>query len=257
MKISHWAVPVYVLVLGGLLAFSSQQAGLPETVIPVVDEAPMKAHSYDWMARHKAVVERVQKGNVDLLLVGDSIMMMWGGVPQPGGPGQFLWDKYFGSRNAVNLGFGWDRTQHVIWRLQNGEVDGIHPKVAVVMIGTNNIGANSNRDIVTGVDTVVSTLRHKFPRMKILVLGIFPRDHNPDSWIRKQVAEVNAGISLLGKEKGITYLDLSQSFLEPDGTISPDMMRDYLHPTPKGFEIWAKAMEPTLAKLYGDKPRDP
>jgi len=243
--------------LGAAFAVASQQKGLPDTVIPVIDEAPTKAHSYDWMARHNAVVDRVKQGNVDLILVGDSITHMWGGVPQPGGPGQYLWDKYFGSRNAVNLGFGWDRTQHVLWRLEHGELDGIKPKVAVVMIGTNNMGSNTSDDIATGIDTIVSTIRHKVPKIKILLLGIFPRDHMPDTQTRRQVAEVNAKISVLGKERGIVYLDLGKKFLEPDGTISQDMMQDYLHPTPKGFAIWANAMEPTLAKLFGDKPREP
>ena len=257
MRNRHWILPFYSVALVAALAFTFQQGAVPETVKPVIDEAPTKAHSYDWMARHNAVVDRVKKGNVDLILVGDSITMMWGGVPEGGGPGYYLWDKYFGSRNAVNLGFGWDRTQHVLWRLDNGEIDGINPKVAVVMIGTNNIGTNSNDDIATGIDTVVSRLRRKFPKMKILVLGIFPRDKNPDSWIRKQVAEVNEKISVLGKEKDITYLDLTPIFLEPDGTISNEIMGDYLHPTSKGFGMWAKAMEPTLAKLFGDKPRVP
>jgi lysophospholipase L1-like esterase len=256
MHLKRWTLPFYSVALVGALAFTFQQGSLPETVKPVIDEAPMKAHSYDWMARHNAVVERVQKGNVDLILVGDSITMMWGGVPEGGGPGYYLWDKYFGSRNAVNLGFGWDRTQHVLWRLENGEIDGIHPKVAVVMIGTNNLGANPNEDIVTGIDTVVSTIRRKLPKTKILVLGIFPRDPSPTSWIRKQVTDVNSRISVLGKEKGITYLDLTSIFLEPDGTISKEIMGDYLHPTPKGFGMWARAMEPTLAKLFGDKPRE-
>jgi len=252
----RWTLPLCLLVSCSAVAAPPQQKGLPETVIPVIDEAPMKAKSYDWMARHNAVVERVKQGNVDLLLIGDSITHMWGGVPQPGGPGQFLWDKYFGSRNAVNLGFGWDRTQHVLWRLEHGEIDGISPKVAVLMIGTNNLGTNSANDIATGVDTIVSNLRHKLPKMKILVLGIFPRDAKPDTFMRKEIASVNSKISVLGKEKGIVYLDLGSKFLEPDGSISPEMMGDYLHPTPKGFAIWAREMEPTLAKLFGDKPRD-
>jgi len=160
-------------------ALGSNQSGLPETVKPVIDQAPIDAHSYDWMARHNAVVDRVKQGHVDLLLIGDSITHMWGGVPEEQtihGRGDYLWDKYFGSRNAVNLGFGWDRTQHVLWRFEHGEIDGIHPKVAVVMIGTNNMGTNSTDDIVTGIDTIVNQLRHKLPRTKVLLLGIFPRD---------------------------------------------------------------------------------
>jgi beta-glucosidase len=184
MIIRRWALPISLLALGAVVAAGYHQKGIPETAIPVIDEAPTKANSYDWMARHNAVVDRVKQGNVDMVLVGDSITHMWGGVPQPGGPGQYLWDKYFGSRNAVNLGFGWDRTQHVLWRLEHGELDGIKPKVAIVMIGTNNMGSNSADDIATGVDTIVSVIRHKVKGIKILLLGIFPRDPKPDTPMR-------------------------------------------------------------------------
>lgn len=257
MHSRHCAQPVLVLALAALVGFGYGQANLPETMRPAIDEAPLKAHSYDWMARHNAVLDRLKQGKVDLILVGDSITQMWGGSPQPGGPGQFLWDKYFGSRNAVNLGFGWDRTQHVLWRLQNGEIDGIRPKVAVVLIGTNNIGTNTTDDVVAGIDAIVDTLHTKLRRTKILLLGIFPRGHGPETRDRKLIEEVNTRISALGKKRGIVYLDLSANFLEPDGTITTDMMRDYLHPTPKGLAIWVHAMEPTLAKMFGDKPRDP
>jgi len=258
MKFQRWALSLSIPILCGV-AFATQQAGLPDTVRPVIDEAPMKAHSFDWMARHNAAVDRIKQGNVDLLLIGDSITHMWGGPPEKEaihGRGDYLWDKYFGSRNAVNLGFGWDRTQHVLWRLENGEIDGIHPKVAVIMIGTNNIGSNTTDEIVTGIDTIVSTLRHKLPRMKILLLGIFPREEKADNPQRAKIAEVNAKISVLGKERMITYLDIGSKFLEPDGSLSREIMPDFLHPSAKGYGIWAKEMEPTLAKLFGDKPRE-
>lgn len=246
-----------ILLLGtlALSAWASAQTK-PETIVPVIDEAPTKAGSYDWLARHKSVVDRVKQGKVDLLMIGDSITHMWGGVPkQPWRDrGDDLWDKYLAPRNAVNLGFGWDRTQHVLWRLQNGEIDGIKPKVAVVMIGTNNLGSNSNEDIALGIKTIVETLKTKFPRIKVLLLGIFPRDEKPDGYLRKQAAEVNTKIAELGKEKRVTYLDLSSIFLQPDGSISADIMPDFLHPSVKGYQLWAEAMEPTLAKLFGDKP---
>jgi lysophospholipase L1-like esterase len=123
------------------------------------------------------------------------------------------------------------------------------------MIGTNNLQANTNEDIVTGIDTVVSQIRHKLPKTKILLLGIFPRDQKPDSELRKRIIEINNHISVLKKERNISYLDLGPKFLEPDGTLSPEIMPDFLHPSPKGYAIWAKAMEPTLAKLFGDKAR--
>ena len=256
MRIPNWALAMACLLVSASLA-NAQRGPLPETVIPAIDEAPIKAHSYDWMERHNAVVDRVKQGNVDLVLIGDSITHMWGGVPQAGGPGQPLWDKYFGSRNAVNLGFGWDRTQHVIWRLENGEIDGIHPKVAVLMIGTNNIGTNSTDDIAKGITAIVNLIHKKLPRTKLLLLGIFPRDHNLDTPTRRQVAEVNQKISGLAKRKWITYLDLGSKFLESDGTITTEMMPDFLHPSLRGYTLWAQTMEPTLAKLVGDKPREP
>ena len=179
----------------------------PETVVPVQDLNPTKYHSYDWLARHNAVVERVKKGKVDLLLIGDSITHMWGGEPAEGGnngPGSGYWDKYFGGRNAVNLGFGWDRTQHVLWRFENGEIDGINPKAAVVMIGTNNIGINPPAEIVLGVKAILDTLQKKLPKTKILLLAIFPRDHDANTKNRQLIAEVNSGIAKFGKRKGVT-----------------------------------------------------
>lgn len=249
-------------VLTGLLALAllpgARQADRPDSVIPVVDDAPTKAGSYNWMDRHNSVVARVKQGNVDLILVGDSITHGWGGSPDAirGDAVGELWTKYFASRNAVNEGFGWDRTQHVLWRLDHGEIDGITPKVAIVLIGTNNVGSNKAGDIVLGITAIVDELQRKLDTTKVLLLGIFPRDHMPDTYNRKQVAEVNASLAAtLGKRDGVTYLDIGSTFLEPDGTISHEVMADYLHPTAKGYALWVKAMEPTLAKLMGDTPR--
>ncbi|CAN5424563.1 hypothetical protein BH11ARM1_BH11ARM1_05860 [soil metagenome] len=233
------------------------QAKAPDTVIPAMDLAPMKFGSYDWFGRHDAVVDRVKQGKVDLILVGDSITNGLGGPPDKwsyGGPGG-LWDKFFGSRNAVNLGFGWDKTQHVLWRFNHGEIDGIKPKVAVVMIGTNNMGSDTSPEIAMGVTAVVDQLQTKLPGTKVLLLAIFPRGNKPDDKNRMQVAEVNKLIAPLGKRKGVTYMDFSAKFLDADGTLSKDVMPDFLHPNAKGYDIWTKEMEPTLAKLMGDKPR--
>jgi beta-glucosidase len=245
------------LLLVASCAFLSPapQDNRPETVIPVEDWAPTNAKSYDWLERHNAVVDRVKKGKVDLLLIGDSITHGWGGEPEAGGnrgPGSPLWSKYFAPRNAVNLGFGWDRTQHVLWRFEHGEIDGIRPKAAVIMIGTNNIGVNSTADIVTGVAAVVDSLHAKLPETKVLLLAIFPRGRNSDNRDRQLVAEVNREIAKLNTRPFVTYMDLTDKFIESDGTISSEMMPDALHPTLKGYTIWAEAMEPTLKKLMGE-----
>ena len=123
-----------------------------------------------WMERHHRFNERVTQGDVDLIFIGDSITHGWEGK------GAAVWERFYGHRNAVNLGISGDRTQHVIWRLDHGNVDGIRPKVAVVMIGTNNSGKrNTAAEIVDGVTAVVAKLREKLPRTKIVVLDIFPR----------------------------------------------------------------------------------
>jgi lysophospholipase L1-like esterase len=228
-----------------------------DAIVPVVDEAPTKANSYNWMDRHNALVARAKQGHVDLLFVGDSITHIWGGdVEHPtGGRANDVWTKYYGDRNAFNIGCGWDRTQHVLWRLEHGEVDGLHPKVAVVLIGTNNVGSNTPDQIVEGVAAIVHTIHDKSRRTKILLLGIFPRDAKPDTYNRKQVAEINGKVAAGIKDRYVTYLDIGAKFLELDGTISKDTMPDFLHPSHKGYEIWAAEMEPTLAKLLGDKPK--
>ena len=133
-----------------------------------------------WMNRHKSFNARVKKGDVDLLLIGDSITHGWEGR------GKNVWAKFYGKRNAVNLGIGGDRTQHVIWRLDNGNIEGISPKLAVIMIGTNNAGGNTPEQIAEGIKVIVERLRKKLPEMKVLALGIFPRGTD-DTDKRRQV----------------------------------------------------------------------
>ncbi|HWD38042.1 MAG TPA: GDSL-type esterase/lipase family protein [Fimbriimonas sp.] len=228
----------------------------PLSVTPVVDDAPTKAKSYDWIARHQAVLDRIKKGPVDLILIGDSITHGWGGDPQGGGPSD-LWDHYYKGRNTVNLGFGWDRTEHVIWRLENGEIDHIHPKVAVIMIGTNNLWRDSVDDIALGVSKIINLVKKSSRRTKILLLGVFPRDHEPNTDNRKKIVDLNQKLAGFTKIRGVTFLDIGSKFLADDGTISADIMPDFLHPNHKGYEIWAAAMEPTLSKLMGDQEIQP
>jgi lysophospholipase L1-like esterase len=224
----------------------------PVTTIPAIDEAPTKAHSYDWMARHQATVERAKQGNVDLIFVGDSITHGWEGG------GKDIWDHYYAPRKAMNLGFGWDRTEHVLWRLDNGEIDGLKPKVAVLLIGVNNVGGNTVDDTVAGTTAVLNDLHSKLRRTKVLLLSIFPWKQTPDDPMRKKANEISEKVAAaFAKEKWVTSLNIGDKFLQPDGTLSRDIMPDYLHPNKKGYQIWAEAMEPTLARLMRDKPVAP
>jgi beta-glucosidase len=199
-----------------------------------------------WQARHKSMNERVKKGNVDLLLIGDSITHGWEGG------GKEVWKQYYEKRNAVNLGIGGDQTQHVLWRLDHGNIAGIRPKLAVVMIGTNNAGCGNPAEIAAGVKAVVRKLRKKLPETKVLLLAIFPRGADTKDHLRQVNAKTNEIIAKLADNKDIYYLDIGPKFLDKDGNLPREIMPDLLHPNPKGYAIWAEAIEPTVKELMGE-----
>ena len=206
-----------------------------------------RAEKASWMGRHEKMNARVKEGNVDLLMIGDSITHGWEGS------GKEIWDKYYVPRNAVNLGIGGDRTQHVIWRLKNGNIDGISPKAAVLMIGTNNSNDNTPEEIGDGIEAIVKIFRTDLPKTKVLILAIFARGENNDDRRRKVNMQANEIVCKLADGKMVHYLDINQKFLEADGTLTKEIMPDLLHPRQKGYTIWAEAMEPTVAKLMGEK----
>ncbi len=208
-----------------------------------------------WMSRHESFLERAKQGDIDLLFLGDSITQGWDGFNAETGEGpRQVWERHYGPRKAANFGIGGDRTQHVLWRIQNGEIDGIAPKVAVLMIGTNNISTNSPEEIAEGVTAIVETLQKDLPETKVLLLGVFPRGLTRDrdreyDTTDPRINQVNALIAKLGERDGVTYLDIGDHFLKEDGTIPRDLMPDFLHLSRGGYRVWAEAMEPTLWKL--------
>lgn len=210
----------------------------------------------NWVKRHEGFVELARQGGINVLFVGDSITDFWRNA-EPARGGKPIWDREFAPLGAANFGISGDRTQHVLWRLQNGELDGIKPKAVVLMIGTNNTGferdnttpRNTPAETIEGVRTIVSTLRTKLPQTKILLLAIFPRGEKPDHPQRKQVTEINAALSRLADGRNIRFLDLGPQFLAADGTLPKDIMPDFLHPGSKGYEIWARGIKEPLAQL--------
>ena len=231
-----------LLTLGMAATAAAQVATLHSAIDPVP-----KADNKWWMDRHEQMNARVAEGNVDLLMIGDSITHGWEGA------GKATWEKYYGKRNAVNLGIGGDRTQHVIWRLQNGNIKGISPKLAVIMIGTNNSGSNTPEEIAEGVEAIVALLRKELPEMKVLILAIFSRGPNNDDPRRQVNEKTNAIIEKLADGKMVYFLNINDRFVDEDGTLPKEIMPDLLHPKEKGYGIWAEAMEPTIAKLMGEK----
>jgi beta-glucosidase len=196
--------------------------------------------------------EALKNGPVNLLFVGDSITDAWRNRNKDGtdSPQLKLFKERWGKYNPLNIGISGDRTQHVLWRLQNGEVEGLKPKAVVLMIGTNNLGnKESVEDTIAGVKAVIGSLREKLPDSKILLLGVFPRGEKADNAFRAQIKSVNEAVAKLDDGSHVKYLDIGDKFLAPDGTMTKEVMHDALHPSEKGYQIWADAIQPTLDEM--------
>lgn len=225
----------------------------PTSLVPCTQDRDWP--TYDWAKRHAAVSALTREHKPELVFVGDSITQMFGGEPHDRGqPGTKVWDKFYGQRNAANLGFGYDFTENTLWRLQHGELDGAKAKVAVVLIGTNNTGKNSPAEIAAGVRAICNEINRRQPQAKILLLAILPRGARPDA-TRAKITEINQLLAQFDGKNGVTYLDVGAKFLGEDGGISREVMGDFLHPTEQGYTLWAEAMEPTLSRLLGEKIR--
>ncbi|HPO14360.1 MAG TPA: DUF1080 domain-containing protein [Candidatus Hydrogenedentes bacterium] len=198
-----------------------------------------------WKERHASMNDRVKQGNVDMIFIGDSITHGWEGE------GKAVWDQYYAGRNAVNLGISGDKTEHVLWRLDNGNIAGISPKLAVIMIGTNNFDSNTAEQIGEGLQAIINKLRNQLPQTKILLLAIFPRTPKPGP-DREKLAQASAIAAKLADGNMVHYMDIGRAFLEADGTLPPEIMPDFLHPNAKGYQIWADAIEPKVAELMGE-----
>jgi N-acetylglucosamine-6-sulfatase len=198
-----------------------------------------------WRERDKVLTLNARKGNVDLAFIGDSITQGWEGR------GKEVWAKYYGNRKAINLGIGGDRTEHVIWRLTHGNLGKIRPKVAVVMIGTNNTGHfdQDPAQVAAGVERILEILTERLPETKIVLHGIFPRGTDSLDEKRLNNIAINQIIRRFADGDRVHYLEVGDQFLEPDGTISKEIMPDRLHLSKKGYERWAHALEPKLNEL--------
>jgi beta-glucosidase len=236
-----------VLLSAAVFAQTNPAPELHQCIKPI----PREDKGYErFLELNKRVKE--SQGQADVIFVGDSITQGWEGN------GKEVWAKYYASRHALNLGIGSDHTQHVLWRLDHGNLDGLKPKVAVVLIGVNNIPDDQNtpRQVLEGVTAVVGKLRERLPATKVLLLGIFPFREDFCAQ-RAKALQVNQALHKLDDGNWIRFLDFGYLLIQPDGRISKDIMRDFLHLTPAGYRIWAEAMEPTLAAMLGEKPITP
>lgn len=254
------AIPTTLAVL--LLATAAIQAQTPaapaKPAVPAVKLPPQPPDvaapkmgpdgkpNAGFVASHERFVGIAKEGKAQLVFLGDSITAGWAGN------GKEVWAKSFGAYTPANFGIGGDRTQHVLWRIQNGELDGIKPKAFVVMIGTNNSGTDPAEGIAKGVTAIVETIRAKQPQAKILLLAVFPRGSKPDGQLNAQndkLKQVNATISKLDDGQHIFYLDIGDKFPTTDGKLDKSVMPDFLHLSPAGYQIWADTISPKLAEL--------
>jgi len=230
------------------------EIGQHRTVTPV-------ARTSDWwMPRHEANIERIKLGDIDLLMIGDSITHGWERV------GKNIWQIFYADRNAVNMGFSGDKTEHVLWRLGAIDFAAATPKLAVLMIGTNNSGDSySSTQIADGIVAITRLLRQKLPDTKVLILNIFPRGTGTRDFrknlgnsitIGPQWLKVNEASGLAAEQvadnEWVYFLDINARFLDQNGALSRDVMPDLLHLSEKGYALWAAAMEPTIKTLLGE-----
>ena len=203
-----------------------------------------------WKKRFEEKQALIKQGNGELVFMGDSITHGWEGG------GKEVWAQNFSAYKALNLGYGGDRTEHVLWRLDNGELDGYRPKLLILMIGTNNTGhrpavQESPEDTAAGIKAILDKIAQKSPDTKVVLHPVFPRGEKPDDSARVRNDKVNALIKGYADGKRVVFLDFNKELLEPDGTLTKEMMPDFLHPKAKGYGIWAKAIMPVIKETLG------
>jgi lysophospholipase L1-like esterase len=205
-----------------------------------------------WMPRHEEKLAEIARRRAagertNLVFIGDSITHNW----EKPENGRRVWEERYARHHPLDLGYGGDRTENLLWRLQHGEIDGIDPKVVVLMIGTNNTGARHDAPELTvkGIARDVQEIRTRLPHATILLLAVFPRAERPDDELRRANDAVNALLPRIADGKAVRFVDINARFLGPDGTLSKDIMPDLLHPNERGYRIWADAMQPELDRL--------
>jgi lysophospholipase L1-like esterase len=201
---------------------------------------------------HRQLLAKAKQGGIDVYFIGDSITRRWGATDYP----QLLanWRENFYGWNAANFGWGADRTEHILWRLQNGELDGVNPKVIVVLAGTNNVGrgggAAQPAEITRGIAAILYLCREKAPDATIVLMGIFPRNDNLS--VMPQIDRINANLATLADGRRVRYLSINDRLADGSGTLRDGMMNaDRLHPAIPGYQVWADALKPIFRELLG------
>lgn len=210
----------------------------------------LEQDSYDWIARHRGALAAGRTLQPQVVMIGDSITHFWSGVPRgvrASGPESWQW--LYGDRPVLNLGFGWDRTQNVLWRIRQGELDGLAPEWVVINIGTNNLAGTDNArtstpaEVAAGVEAIVAQVRERLPNAKVVLMAIFPRGRHAKDALRPAIAQTNRLLAArYGKDPEVRWLDIGKRFLDKDGTLPESLFPDTTHPNEDGYRIWAQAL---------------
>ncbi len=242
-KVLSVFIPALLMVL--TLNLNAESVIWPLTPIPQGgNTAAIARPRADWFERFQSNLDKAKAaGQIDLIFDGDSITDGWQGG------GKNVWNERYGKLKAFDFGISGDRVETVLWRLQNGQVDGLDPKLIVLMIGTNN-GRNNPDEIAEGIKLLVGDYLKRCPKAHMLLLGVFPRSASPTDGARAKIIQINQKIAALADGKRVTFLDIGAKFLEADGTLSKEVMPDGLHPSPKGYQIWADAIQSEIDKQF-------
>jgi lysophospholipase L1-like esterase len=267
--------PVNTGLLGGQLAWRQHDAGHTDApnwkyFIPWADgflnyhpapwefpaDQPVFRTDANSLVAHSQLLAKAKQGGIDVYFEGDSIARRWGATDYP----DLLanWKQNFFGWNAADFGWGADRTQNILWRLENGELDGVNPKVVVLLAGTNNVGTSAGRDagkaaddVTQGLQAIVRAIQIKAPAATIVVMGIFPRNDNMR--LMPIIEQINGNLSRFADGRQVRYLNINDKLAGGDGRLFDGMMnaKDKLHPAVKGYQVWADALNPVLTELLG------
>jgi lysophospholipase L1-like esterase len=216
----------------------------PNDTSPALIPAPQLARNW-WMDWFRQKLKEPGRESAKLVFLGNSIIQGWESE------GRDIWEQFYSHRAALNLGFSGDSTEHVLWRLHNGHIDGMNPELVVVMIGTNNTGQRRDPPEITAcaIQLILHELTTRLPDSRILLLAIFPRSLKPDDPTRQLNEEINHLIAGFEDKKTIYYMDINEYFLDERGYLPKEIMPDFLHPNERGYRIWAETMEPMVQKM--------
>ncbi len=225
----------------------------PPTALPDNPAVAPEPRSGPWLKQHEAFLANAAQGGIDLLFLGDSITALWIKTAPD------IWTRYYEPRKAANFGIGGDRTQHLLWRIDHGELDGIKPRVVVLMIGTNNLPLQTEDQVFDGIKAVIDRVQLKLPESKILLLGLTPRALNRDpsqalAAADPRVPALNLRLARLETAPKLRYLDLGPKLLDPaSGQLVQPLQPDFLHLSRTAYQTWADTMEPLLWEMMDEQ----